>query len=71
MKDLGVILLVVAIAVAVFALFYFNVSVTNGNGDHFANLGLMDERRNMLIGAGFVGVIGAVFMVGGKRAAKK
>jgi len=66
MNIAGRILLVAALGLAGYALFYFNIYMENGYG----NLGLMDDRRNMLIAAGFVGVIGAIFMVGAKRVEK-
>jgi hypothetical protein len=63
MNITGRILLFLAIALGGYAFFYFNIYMENGYG----NLGLMDDRRNMLIVAGFAGVIGAILLVGDKR----
>lgn len=61
MKNIGKWVLLIGMAIAAYAFFFFDVT---NNG--YVNLGLMADRQNMLIaGAGFA-IVGAIFITRGK-----
>lgn len=78
MRGFGVVLLVAALAVGVYAL---NIDATVPTdteyipgyglvgGNRVNNIGLMDDRRNMLIAAGFMAVVGVGLIVASAKQA--
>lgn len=62
MKKAGIGLIVTGVISGIFALIFFETTVSTGMG-RVHNIGLMDERRNYLMVAGLAVVIGVILLV--------
>ncbi|KWT98211.1 SHOCT domain-containing protein [Variovorax sp. WDL1] len=60
-----------AVLVGGYALFVFDPSVATGYGSRVNNIGLMQDRQNLLLAACAAAVTGAIFMVFGGRGGTK
>jgi len=67
----GKIILFVAVLLGAYAFFYFDVTAESMTGNTIINLGLMDERRNLLIISGVAAIIGVILMTRGNSHEKR
>lgn len=69
MRTFGGWLMALAALIGIYALFFFDTSVSTGLG-RVHNLGLMQDRQNLLIAACAAGIVGTLLMLlGGSRVA--
>lgn len=61
MRNLGIVLLIIGVF-AFIAGFQIDTTVYAGFGERVHNIGLMNDRQNLLIFAGVLSVIGAIFL---------
>lgn len=64
MKGLGAFVLLAAAGIGAYALFFFDTTVSTGYG-RVHNLGLLQDRQNLLIAAGAAACIGALMLIFG------
>lgn len=66
MKSFGVTLLIGGLVVAAFALLGFDTTVAGHDGGRIHNIGLLQDRQNLLIASCVAAIIGAILTVAGK-----
>lgn len=55
-------ILFIGVLVAAYGFFFYDITVPSDYGDRVINLGLMDQRRNILISGGILAIIGAILI---------